>query len=264
MSKKKDLLLLGLLILLLVVVNYSFIDFFLKSFFDIYEYGVVERVIDGDTVEINGTSVRLLGINTPERGEKYYEEAKEFLENEVLNKNVRLEFGQEKYDWYGRELAYIFLGSKNINLEVVSSGWGNYYFPVGKQRYYLDFVSAWEECVDENLVGTSCENSVDECVNCILLKKVDVKNQEVILENVCNKDCDISGWGVKDEGRKNYFFGGGSFIFAGDEIKLIVGEGEDSFGKYYWAGESYVWTSSGDTLFLRDSEGKLVLWEIVE
>ena len=32
----------------------------------------VKRVIDGDTVVVDGVSVRLLGINTPERGEKLY------------------------------------------------------------------------------------------------------------------------------------------------------------------------------------------------
>ncbi len=38
----------------------------------------VVRVIDGDTIEIdNGNIVRLLGIDSPEQGECYYEEAKE-------------------------------------------------------------------------------------------------------------------------------------------------------------------------------------------
>jgi len=30
----------------------------------------------------------------------------------------------------------------------------------------------------------------------------------------------------------------------------------------FWKGKDYVWTSTGDTLFLRDDEGKLVLWEM--
>ncbi len=28
-----------------------------------------------------------------------------------------------------------------------------------------------------------------------------------------------------------------------------------------WKGEKYVWTRTGDSLFLRDSEGALVLWK---
>ncbi|MGB2842733.1 MAG: hypothetical protein WBC40_09725 [Halobacteriota archaeon] len=37
---------------------------------------IVSRIIDGDTIELqNGERVRLLGINTPEKGQPYYEEA---------------------------------------------------------------------------------------------------------------------------------------------------------------------------------------------
>ncbi len=37
---------------------------------------IVSEVIDGDTIKLqNGERVRLLGINTPEKGQPYYEEA---------------------------------------------------------------------------------------------------------------------------------------------------------------------------------------------
>jgi hypothetical protein len=43
--------------------------------------GKVIKVIDGDTIATNNSErVRLLGINTPEKGRYGYEEAKEFLE----------------------------------------------------------------------------------------------------------------------------------------------------------------------------------------
>ena len=87
----------------------------------------------------NKTSVRLLGINTPEKGEIYYGEAKEFLEYQVLNKTIRLENGKDKTDLYGRKLSYIFLGTKNINLELVKEGLANFYFPSGKDINYNDF-----------------------------------------------------------------------------------------------------------------------------
>jgi len=37
------------------------------------------RAIDGDTIETDIGIIRLLGINTPEKKQAYYEEAKEFL-----------------------------------------------------------------------------------------------------------------------------------------------------------------------------------------
>jgi len=96
-KKKKQVILLLSLILVLIMINYSFIDNTLENFFLDYEIANVERVIDGDTIVIeNKTSVRLLGINCPEKGEKYYGEAKEFVEELVLNKSIKLKFGKEK------------------------------------------------------------------------------------------------------------------------------------------------------------------------
>ena len=57
---------------------------------------IVTRVIDGDTIEINNSyKIRLSGINTPEIGECYYQEAKEFLskltlELQTLQRLIRL------------------------------------------------------------------------------------------------------------------------------------------------------------------------------
>src|SRR3989344_5970003 len=111
-SRKKQIQLLFLLILILFAINYNFIDRTLENFLETKETAFVSRVIDGDTIEVligeKKESVRLLGINTPERGEVLYEEAKKFLEELSLNKSVRLEFGRDKYDRYNRTLAYVF------------------------------------------------------------------------------------------------------------------------------------------------------------
>jgi hypothetical protein len=45
------------------------------------------------------------------------------------------------------------------------------------------------------------------------------------------------------------------------KISIIVGNKTNSDDVLYWNDEEYVWTSSGDTLFLRDENGKLVIWE---
>ena len=238
-QKKKQIILLVFLVLLLVIINYSFIDKALENFFLDYETAHVERVIDGDTVVIeNKTSVRLLGINCPERGEVYYEEAKEFLEELVLNKTVKLKFGKEKYDKYDRVLAYIFLNGENINLKLVEKGFANFYFPSGKDIYYKKFKKAWEDCIKRNT--NLCEKSEDKCADCI-----DIKNSKTII-NTCSFECDISDWRIKGEGRK-------TFVFSDDAILDIMEE--VSF--------ELELTETGDTLFLKDDEGRLVLWESV-
>ena len=106
--KQKNVLVLALLIIALLAVNYNWIDDTLTGFLDTSESIHVDRIIDGDTIKSNKTSIRLLGINAPERWEYFYEEAKEFLENEILNQTVNLKYGKEKYDKYDRILAYVF------------------------------------------------------------------------------------------------------------------------------------------------------------
>ena len=99
MKRKKEIILLCVLVFLLFVLNYNFVDNAIVKFLDESETAVVERIIDGDTIVVgNDTHVRLLGINTPEKGEKYYNEAKGFLEMIILNKTIELKFGRKKYD----------------------------------------------------------------------------------------------------------------------------------------------------------------------
>ena len=71
---------------------------------------LVARVIDGDTFELsNGETVRLLAVDTPERGQRYYGEATDLLERLVLGKEVRLEFADRRRDNYGRLLSYVYV-----------------------------------------------------------------------------------------------------------------------------------------------------------
>ena len=257
MNKKRNSLLLLFLIFVLISINYSFLDSVLINFFDESKTFLVERVIDGDTLVVNKTSVRLLGINTPEKGEKYYTESKEFLSKKVLNKSVELEFGKEKYDLYKRMLAYVFL-DENVNLKIVEMGFANFYFPSGKDKYYPKFYSAWESCIKEN--KNLCEKSSDKCASCVVLKEFNVESQKIIFENICDFDCDLDNWEIKDEGRKKFFFE--NFVLMKNlKVEIVVGNFTNTNEKLFWKNEEYVWTKSGDTLFLRDSFGKLVLWK---
>jgi len=257
MNKKKGFFLIIFLVLLLFAINYNLIDNKIENFLEEHEFGTVERIVDGDTIIVNSNSTRLLGINTPEKGEKYYQEAKDFLENMTLNKTIKLEYGKDRYDLYGRKLAYAFLDEKNINVELVKNGFANIYI-LDDKLHEGELKKAWDECIEreQNL----CEKSKEKCAECIELKKLDYENQEVIFYNKCSFDCNLSSWNIKDEGRKKFIFG--NFILKKNkEVKIAVREGTDEENILFWKGSEYIWTDTGDTLFLRDTEGRLVLWK---
>jgi len=257
MKKRKQINLLAILILLLVILNYPFLDNLVKEIFFSGDYVIVDRVIDGDTVVISNESTRLLGINSPERGEIYYDEASVFLEEMVLNQSVRFKYGKDKKDMYGRLLAYLFSEEKNVNLELVKQGFANFYFPSGKDKYYEDFKEAWEDCIKEN--KNLCEKSNNNCAECIVLENFGY-NKDVILKNVCGFDCDLSEFTIKDEGRKVFVFP--EFVLEKNkQVEIKVNEGENTETTLFWSDEDYVWTRTGDTFFLRDNSGKLILWE---
>jgi micrococcal nuclease len=242
---KKEVKILILLFVLLLIVNYSFIDSYIEKTYRNFEVGVVERVIDGDTVIINGTSVRLLGMNSPEKGEDYFIESKNFLENETLGEVVSIHFEGQKFDKYNRKLAYLYLDGKNINLESVKNGYSNFYFPSGKNKYYKKFLAAWANCLLEG--KNLCEFSNEKCIS---LENWDTKNQVVELKNNCDYEVNLDGWTIKDEGRKKYTFE--NKIIEAEEIIPITNEDFN---------ESYVWTKSGDSIFIRDKENKLVYFD---
>ena len=105
------------------------------------DMATVISVIDGDTVVIKGGyHVRYIGIDSPERNELYYAEAKQMNEDLVAGKKVRLESDISDKDDYGRLLRYVYVGDKFINAEMVKQGyaWAVAYPPDVKYQVYLE------------------------------------------------------------------------------------------------------------------------------
>ena len=97
----------------------------------------VERVIDGDTLLLsNGIRVRLMGVDTPETVKPHSEvepfgpEATAFTKQAIAQHDYRvfIRLDCDRFDKYGRNLAFIYLGESDnadavfLNEELVRAG----------------------------------------------------------------------------------------------------------------------------------------------
>jgi micrococcal nuclease len=89
----------------------------------------VRRAVDGDTLLLaNGARVRLIGVNAPETVkpdwpvEPWGREASEFTRRFVAAGEVRLQFDRERLDRFDRFLAYVWVGDRMLNEELLRAG----------------------------------------------------------------------------------------------------------------------------------------------
>ena len=110
---------------LIAVALYVAVDLLDLGPFDEAEAGRarVVRVIDGDTVQLRGVGrVRLIGVDTPERGTCFEDAATRFTQARLGGRRVRYELGDEEEDRYGRTLAYLHSRGRMHNLALVERG----------------------------------------------------------------------------------------------------------------------------------------------
>lgn len=92
----------------------------------------VLRAVDGDTIEVRlggeTEDVRYIGIDTPETVKPgtpvqcFGPRAHRFNARLVTHRRVRLVFGAERRDVYGRLLAYVYLRGRLVNAELARRG----------------------------------------------------------------------------------------------------------------------------------------------
>ncbi len=83
----------------------------------------VTRVIDGDTIEIEGGErIRFAIVNTPEKWEEGWKEAKEYTTERCLGKTAVIDLDNNQDRTYGRLVGLVYCGVEGyfINLELVS------------------------------------------------------------------------------------------------------------------------------------------------
>mgnify|MGYP006123291581 FL=1 len=112
------------------------------------------KVIDGDTIHLNGEKIRFTGIDTPELKQTCIKEgvidecgvtAKKILIDKIANNNV--ECISEGKDQYKRTLAECFVNNESLSSYLVRSGYAFAY-----RRYSKKFIPD-EDYARINIIG---------------------------------------------------------------------------------------------------------------
>ena len=157
MKKKHKILVISVLVIFLALAGWL-------QYRKAHSEAVLEKALfiatkDGDSivVDLNGeeTEVRLIGVNTPERGTDEGDAAYAYTKGYFTkNQIIFLEYDSDKYDKYGRTLAYVWITdmcdcSKKEEFEkycynaiVLQNTYCEavYYFPNGKYREWFETI----------------------------------------------------------------------------------------------------------------------------
>lgn len=123
--------------------------------------GTVAKISDGDTIHVitpekTKLRVRLYGIDAPETpktdqrtgrvnkpGQPCGEESWKALKGKIMGKQIRLDIIE--IDQYKRMVGVIWIGNRNINLEMVQEGYAEAYVEHLKEPYRAQFVRMEKE-----------------------------------------------------------------------------------------------------------------------
>lgn len=123
----------------------------------------VSRVVDGDTFwaedgSKKGVKIRLIGVDAPETRNGNYkkigfygQEAKAYLTDLLFHQEVRLEYGVDSLDRYGRVLAYVYLPDGTfVNEELIKKGYAKVLTIPPNVKYADAFVSYERDARESN------------------------------------------------------------------------------------------------------------------
>lgn len=199
---------------------------------------VVLRAVDGDTILVSGNEkVRMLGVNTPEKGE-FGAEADFNFTKQLENQTIILESVEK--DKYGRTLGYIYYKNELFNELLLKKGFAHFY-AYSEDKYTKQLKQA-EQQARENDLGIWQKSNNSGCLTLKQLKYVEegerCTNKELLeIENNCNT---LQIY-LKDDTSKGFHYNISKGTFTKNYSCKFNDEGDSL----------YIWDKNGLILFYR-------------
>lgn len=224
----------------------------------------VARVIDGDTIELaNHDVVRLVGMDTPEHDQPYFNEATDALKSAVEGKVIRMEIDRTNKDRYGRYLRYVYVDGKFVNMEMVQNGFAFAYVVAPDNRYEQQFLEAENTARTQGL-GIWAKSEYADCVSLKTLHynaagddTANLDDEYFVITNSCGTDLQADGWSVRNEYNSFWI---PNFTFPdGSDARIVSGNGSSGAPGIYMSSDRPIWNNNGDSLYLRDGSSRVIL-----
>jgi micrococcal nuclease len=236
------------------------------------EMAVVMAITDGDTVEVDWGGgrerLRLIGVNSPESGECWADEAGRVLEALMpVGSEVGMTVDRSDRDQFDRLLRYLWVGSMSVNEELVRRG------AAISRRYPPDTALAarLDGAQDEAEAAERGQWAPDACGPTAQAELVidqvfwdapgndneNLNEEWIRISNAGDGLVDMTGWGIKDESASHrYQFPPGFVLAPAEAVTVYTGCGENFDKDLYWCKTgSAIWNNDGDTAFLTDPNG---------
>jgi micrococcal nuclease len=241
------------------------------------EAGVVTilSITDGDTLEVGlfgggRDIIRLIGINSPERGECWVDEAALVLAKLApVGSEVGLTNDVSDRDDFNRLLRYMWVGGMSVNQELVRRGAAisRRYPPDTSLAADLEAAQSDARASQLGLWNPEACGPVADAELRITTVHYDASgddnqnlNEEwITIRNEGDNLVDLSGWTIRDESASNRFQFPDSYVLSPRETVTIRSGCGDDFGTdLFWCSVgSAVWNNDGDTAFLTDPSGNI-------
>jgi len=208
-------------------------------------------------------------------------DASSLAKQRLLGETVGLAFDPalDRRGYYDRLLAYVVVDEALYNYRLVATGHARVYdsdfsradaFYAAEETARTERRGLWR-CTDPDAVtGTPLADggTVTAAPNGLAITDIhadasgndneNLNGEYVTLSNTGDEAVDLSGWTVADEAGHRYAFENLT-LDPGAAVTLYTGQGTDTESERYWGRSGAVWNNGGDTVFVRDAAGDLVL-----
>lgn len=239
------------------------------------EVVTVLSIIDGDTLTValadGGTdTVRLIGINTPEFGECFYDEATGAMAALAPpGSQIAMTVDVSDRDQFDRLLRYLWVGQMSVNEELVRRGAAiaRRYPPDTAMADRFETAQASARSAELGLwAPDACGPAAESGLRILEVfydapgdDNVNLNGEWVTIRNDGGSVVDLSGWTLRDESATHRFAFPAVFVLAvGETVTIRTGCGVDFGTELFWCNQgSAVWNNTGDTAFLLDPSGNI-------